>query len=194
MDEAAEGRVILCRDGKYRWVGEKSLHMDLSVLFTILKIFIVISVFMGLLILILDRDITAALTIMGIMIALLSVLSVIGYIIYGLIMGGSYCVRFTMDDRGVMHEQHEKQVKKAKAIAELTILVGALSKNPSVTGTGLTIRTRMYSEFRKVRKASLDRRHRTIRLDGNEVYVDEKDIDMVWSFIRQRCIKAKIVE
>ena len=185
-------RVTLCEDGRYRWVFEKSLYRDLSILFLILKIFSAIALGMGILILILDRDPKVALELTAGMIAVMSVLTVLGYFLYAVIMGGSYCVTFTMDDRGVMYEQHERQVKKAKVISELTVLVGLLSKNPTTAGIGMSVRTKMYSEFRKVHRIRIDRKHRTIHLDGNEVYAADDDIDMVWGFIRERCTKAEV--
>ena len=184
-------RVTLCSDGKYRWVYEKNLYRDLSVLFLILKIFGAICLFMGLFILVLDRDVKAFVTMTGVMFLIMAVLSVIGYLVYALMMGGSYCVSFTMDEKGVEHAQHEKQVKKARLIAELTVLAGLMARSPSVAGTGLMVRTRMYSEFRKVRYLSLDRKKNTIHVDGNEVYAPAEDLDTVWEFIRTRCPKAE---
>jgi len=184
-------RVTLCSDGKYRWVYEKDLYHDLSVLFLVIKIFGAISVFMGFFILVLDRDVKAALFLTGTMFLVMAVLSVIGYFVYALMMGGSYCVTFTMDERGVEHAQHAKQVEKATAISRLTILAGALSGNPTAAGIGLEVRTRMYSEFRRVRFLSLDRRHNTVHVDGNEVYAPAEDLDIIWEFIRARCPRAE---
>ena len=184
-------RVTLCSDGKYRWVYEKDLYRDLSVLFLILKIFGAISVFMGFFILVLDRDVKAALFLTGTMFMVMAVLSVIGYFVYALMMGGSYCVTFTMDEKGVEHAQHANQVEKATAISRLTVLAGALSRNPTVAGIGLEVRTRMYSEFRRVRYLSIDRRHNTVHVDGNEVYTPAEDLDIVWEFIRARCPRAE---
>ena len=187
-------RVTLCSDGKYRWVYEKDLYRDLSVLFLILKIFGAISIFMGVFILVLDRDVKAALFLTGVMFLVMAVLSVIGYFVYALMMGGSYCVTFTMDEKGVEHAQHAKQVEKAEAISHLAVIAGILSRNPTVAGIGLEVRTRMYSEFRKVRYLSLDRKKNTIHVDGNEVYAPAEDLDTVWEFIRTRCPKAKMEE
>ena len=184
-------RLTLCSDGKYRWVYEKDLYRDLSVLFLILKIFGAISVFMGFFILVLDRDVKAALFLTGTMFMVMAVLSVIGYFVYALMMGGSYCVTFTMDEKGVEHAQHANQVEKATAISRLTVLAGALSRNPTVAGIGLEVRTRMYSEFRRVRYLSIDRRHNTVHVDGNEVYAPAEDLDIVWEFIRARCPRAE---
>ena len=184
-------RVTLCSDGKYRWVYEKDLYRDLSVLFLILKIFGAISIFMGVFILVLDRDVKAALFLTGVMFLVMAVLSVMGYFVYTLMMGGSYCVTFTMDERGVENAQHAKQVEKATAISRLTVLAGALSGNPTAAGIGLEVRTRMYSEFRRVRFLSLDRRHNTVHVDGNEVYAPEEDLEIVWEFISARCPRAE---
>ena len=107
-------RVTLCSDGKYRWVYEKDLYHDLSVLFLVIKIFGAISVFMGFFILVLDRDVKAALFLTGTMFLVMAVLSVIGYFVYALMMGGSYCVTFTMDERGVEHAQHANRWRRLR--------------------------------------------------------------------------------
>ena len=39
MDESPGDRVTMCQDGKYRWVYERSLYRDLSILFLIIKVF-----------------------------------------------------------------------------------------------------------------------------------------------------------
>ena len=187
-------RVTLCKDGKYRWVYEKSLYRDLSVLFLIIKIFAAISLVMAVLFLIIDRNVVAAAEVACGMILLMTALSVAGYFLYAAIMGGSYCVSFTMDEKGVTHQQHEKQVKKAKVISELCIIAGVLSKSPGVAGTGMMIRTRMYSDFRRVRSLEMVRKRNTIHVDGNEVYAPDEDLDKVWDFIREHCPKAEVKE
>ena len=184
-------RVTLCSDGKYRWVYEKDLYRDLSVLFLILKIFGAICLFMGLFILVLDRDVKAFVTMTGVMFLIMAVLSVMGYFVYALMMGGSYCVTFTMDEKGVEHAQHAKQVEKATAISHLAVIAGALSGNPTAAGIGLEVRTCMYSEFRRVRYLSIDRKHNTVHVDGNEVYAPAEDLDTLWEFIRARCPRAE---
>ena len=185
-------RTISCEGGVYRWTYEKSLFSDLSILFLIIKIFAAISICMGLIDLILNRDILMALELTGIMILIMGVLSVLGYFVYAIMMGGAYIVEFTMDDKGLMHRQHEKQAKKARGIAGAAAIAGAAGGSRGALAAGAAVRTEMYSSFRNVRKLRLDRRHNTIHLDGNQAYVWDEQIDMVWSYIKQHCPDAQI--
>ena len=185
-------RVTLCDDGRYRWVYEKNLYRDLSILVLLLKVFAIVFVIFGLFMLLVTQDVMTTLKITGGVMVLIIILCIIGYLIYAVVMDGAYCVTFTMDEKGVTHAQHEKQVKKAEAIAALTVLVGLLARNPTAAGAGMIMRTTMYSDFRKVKVISLKRKKNTIHLDGNQVYAKDEDIDMVWEFIKIRCTNAKV--
>ena len=107
--------VVLCTDGKYRWVYEMKLLTDFWVLGTILKIFGGIigagAVIFLLVELFGSHDYLGVLKMVGIMSAILLSLSVIGYLVYAAIMGGTYCVVYTMDDKGILQEQQMKQAR-----------------------------------------------------------------------------------
>jgi hypothetical protein len=108
-------------------------------------------------------------------------------------MGGKYCVVFTMDEKGVKHAQHKAQVKKATLLSELTVLAGVMAKNPTIAGVGKnSARTEMYTKFSKVSEIRVDRKHETIRIGGNEVYVKEEDFDFVLGYIEEHCPKATV--
>ncbi len=194
--------VFLCNDGKYRWVYEKNLYRDLSILFLILKIFGVICAILWvfyLTITLIDSydavqdfiDVTAFNLKMYLLIA---VLSIIGYFLYAVIMGGKYCVLFIMDDEGIMHAQQKHQVKKATLLSELTLLVGVLAKNPTVSGIGMnSARTKMYTKFSHVSEIKIVRKKETIHISGNEVYARPEDLDFVLEYISDHCPRAEII-
>ena len=185
-------RMISCDGGVYRWTYEKSLYSDLSILFLILKIFIGISLVMGLIDLIVNRDIGMALEMTGIMILIMGTLSIIGYFVYAVMMDGAYIVEFTMDEYGLMHRQLEKQAKKARKIAGAAAIAGAAGGSRGAIAAGATVRTEMYSSFKDVGRLRLDRKHNTIHLDGNQAYVWDGQIDMVWNYIKEHCPNAHI--
>ena len=45
----------------------------------------------------------------GIMAGIFLVLSVLGYLLYAAIMGGKYCMIYSMDDAGILQEQQPRQ-------------------------------------------------------------------------------------
>ena len=192
--------VFLCRDGKYRWVYERSLYRDLSVLFLIIKVFGAIVFIMWIIymvILLFDSadagDLVNATVFNFGMFLLLCALSVAGYFLYAVMMGGVYCVVFTMDEKGVLHEQHKAQAKKAGLIAEITILVGVMAGRPTTVGIGMnSMRSKMYSKFSKVDRIRTERRKHIIHVDGNEVYARDEDFDFVLEYICEHCPKARI--
>lgn len=191
--------VFLCGDGKYRWVYERSLYKDLSILFLIIKIFGAIIFIMWIIYMLIlvsagegFDDIVEATKFNFLMFLLMCGLSVAGYFLYAAIMGGAYCVVFTMDEVGVLHEQHERQAKKAQLVSEITMLVGILSKNPTAVGIGMnSMRSSMYTKFSKVREIKVERKKNIIHLAGNEVYARDEDFDFVLEFIQEHCPKAK---
>ena len=192
--------VFLCRDGKYRWVYERSLYRDLSVLFLIIKVFGAIVFIMWIIymvILLFDSadagDLVNATVFNFGMFLLLCALSVTGYFLYAVMMGGVYCVVFTMDEKGVLHEQHKAQAKKAGLIAEITILVGVMAGRPTTVGIGMnSMRSKMYSKFSKVDRIRTERRKHIIHVDGNEVYARDEDFDFVLEYICEHCPNARI--
>ena len=192
--------VFLCKDGKYRWVYERSLYRDLSILFLIIKVFGAIVFIMWIIymaILLFDsadaKDLLNATVFNFGMFLLMCALSVAGYFLYAAIMGGVYCVVFTMDDKGVLHEQHKAQAKKARLIGEITMFVGAMAGRPGTVGIGMnSMRSKMYSKFSKVDKIRTERRKHIIHVDGNEVYARDEDFDFVLEFITEHCPKAQV--
>ena len=192
--------IALCNDGKYRWVYEKSLYRDLSILFLLFKIFGAIVGIMWLIYVVIflfesGTDDLWGITVFNLeMLLLIYGLVIVGYFLYAAIMGGKYCVVFTMDEKGVNHAQHKAQVKKATLLSEITMLAGAMAGKPGVVGTGaMAARTEMYTKFSQVKTIKANRTRNTIHLGGNEVYARDEDFDFVLGYIERHCPKAVLV-
>ena len=130
----------------------------------------------------------------GIFVVGMTVIVAVSVLIYAAIMGGKYCVLFEMDDQGVRHIQHPKQIKKAQALADLAVLAGFATCNLSVMGMGMNgSRTEMYSEFGNVRSVKACRRRNLIKVNGllnhNQVYTEKEDFDFVLNYISSRVPK-----
>ena len=186
-----------CADGKYRWRYEMSLFKNPTVFILVYKIlfFIFLGIFLFVtLIEIKNHDsffesLLINGRIFGIVFAVMTGITILGYLLYAAIMGGKYIVDFTMDENGVLHKQAFAQAKKAKKIGMLTSLAGAASGRPSVAGAGLvSTRTEMYSEFKKVKKIKAYPRRNVIKLNApfnkNQVYASKEDFDFVLEFIK----------
>jgi len=190
--------IFLCNDGKYRWVYEKSLFRDPSILFLLFKVMgitVLIIWAMFMFFFILDSadlsELAEATKFTLMMFGVILILCCIGYLLYALIMGGSYCVVFTMDEKGVLHSQQNSQVKKANIMSELVMLMGAASGNPTFVGTGmLSTRSEMYTKFSSVRTIKTNRKWNTIHLGGNQVYARDEDFDFVLEYIQDHCPNA----
>ena len=200
MTNEPSEEVIRYADGKYRWVYEKSLFRDPSILLLVLKVLgitVLIIWAFYMIVLFMDsaspEDMWEATKFNLLMFLVIMALGCAGYLLYAVIMGGKYCVVFTMDEKGVKHAQYKAQVKKATLLSEMTVLAGVMAKNPTVAGVGKnSARTEMYTKFSGVSEIRVDRKHETIRIGGNEVYVKEEDFDFVMGYIEEHCPKATV--
>ena len=102
--------ITLGEDGVYRWVYELNLYTNPTIFFLLLKICGGVGLGLWGLLLLLAAvegnfvrefsDITKV----SILFTLgFFALILVGYLVYGLIMGGKYCVLFAMDEAGVNH-------------------------------------------------------------------------------------------
>ena len=197
--------IMLCTDGKYRWSYELNLFKNPTVIILVWKIFFFIC--LGLLILtsifrlgesdFFFAGLLSQLKVFGIMLAIMTGLTLLGYLVYAAINGGKYCVLFEMDEEGVCHTQMTKQVKKAEMISFLTVLAGLASKNLTTVGAGLnaSAKTSMYSEFAKVKKVKSYKRRGLIKVnmtfEKNQVYTSKADFDFVNNYILEHCPNLK---
>ncbi len=203
-DPHASKNVVLCMDGKYRWVYEVNLFKDFWVLGYMYKIFGGIILGMGVIYFIIqlfgDHEYRFVLEMVGIMCGIFLVLGLIGYLVYAAIMGGKYCVVYTMDDKGILSEQQPKQAKKANIIADLLVLAGALSGNLTTVGMGLSSarKTSMHTTFAGTKKLKGVARRGLIKMDSlfshDRTYCEQEDFNFVWNYVKSRCEGAKITE
>lgn len=203
-DPHVSKNVVLCTDGKYRWVYEVNLFKDLSILGLLYKVF---GITIGILVVIFflvelfdGHNYMFVLEMAGILIGIFAVLCIVGYLIYAAVMGGKYCVVFTMDDKGILHEQQAKQAKKANIISDLTVLAGILAGNITTIGIGLTNkgRTSMRTSFKGTKKIVAAPKQNLIKLvfglEHNRVWCEPEDFNFVWNYIKSRCEGAQITE
>ncbi len=193
---------ILSQDGKgnYRWLYETSLYRNPVYLFLICKIFFFIWIGTALFILMIGglwRDPLDTILSLGLAVIyvglFIMVLITFSYYIYALLMGGKYSVLFVMNSKGVSHTQLASQFKKAKKIATIATVVGAVSGKPGVTGAGMLAMGggSMYTEFKKVRSMKYNRRYCMIKLRSsdltcNQIQTAPQDFDFVLKFIEER--------
>ena len=196
------GDVVLCDDGKYRWVYELNLLTNPTVFLLVWKILFFI--FLGIFAVVLASDairygaakLAENLRFLLYFFLGMTAVTALGYLLYAAVMGGKYCVMFEMDEKGVNHRQMPHQVKKAQALADLTALAGLAAGRPGVAGAGLNAsRTEMYTAFADVRRIKAYPARRLIklneRLSHNQVYAGQEDFDFVLDYITARCHNLK---
>lgn len=204
----AMANIVQDKQGAYRWVYEFNLFTNPTILFTVLKILLGI-VGAGVLVLLISMipdlangsasadDVWDAVRFGGFFVLLFLVLACVGYVAYALMQGGKYCVVFTMDERGITHEQLPKQYKKAQVVSALNVVAGIATGNPTQVGIGITSgRNALSSDFSAVRSIKGSRALRTIKVNEplakNQVYVEAEDYDFVFDFIVSHCPNATV--
>ena len=197
--------VRLCNDGKYRWAYEMHLLKNHTIFLTVLKVMMIsigIVWLFGLMVALFQGDLDKEYFIFwtrttAIIVGIFVGLAIISMLIMAAILKGKYVVLFEMDEKEVVHIQMPRQVKKAEVIGFITVLVGAMAKNPTTMGTGLLAasKSRSSSEFANVRRVKAYRKRNLIKVNQlfnkNQVYVADEDFDFVYNFIKSRCINAK---
>lgn len=198
-------RVTQDQDGKYRWVYEMNLFKNPAIFFLIWKIFFFILVGIFGVVLIVDATswaktdptrITGDLKVFGYVLAGMTGLTLLGYLVYAVKMGGKYIVEFEMDEKGVNHAQTAAQAAKAKRMGRAAMIAGAATGNFGAAGAGVAAqRTEMYSQFDKVTSVRSKRLFHTIKvnepLNHNQVYACKEDYDFVLDYIRSHCPNLK---
>ena len=197
--------ITMCQDGKYRWVYELDLYKSSAVFHEVWRVIggiclvaAVISFVAGWMNGSFMDGLKAAVGTGGGAIAIMFVLTVIGYLVFALMVNGKYCVLFEMDEAGVNHKQQEKHVKKSELVGAITAIAGIASGRPGVAGTGIlaAARTSMYTSFDDVKELEFLPKQHLIRvnetLNRNQVYVEDEDFNFVADFLRVHCRNAKV--
>ena len=198
-------RVTLCQDGKYRWVYDVNLFTNPTVFFDVVKVMLLSLVIMVAIVLLigllggdLDWDLVKSMvTGFGLGSLFVIGLSLVGYLVYAIWVGGKYTVLFILDENEVVHKEFGKTLEKAKIIGELTMMAGAASGRVGTIGTGMLAksRTSMTTELKHVRRLIPRRWMNTIKvnqlLSKNRVYVKKEDFDFVYNFLCEHCVNRK---
>lgn len=199
-------RVKLCGDGKYRWIYKMSTLKNPTMMIRMGKILgvtlLVIYIIAQLASLIGEGEKPFLQTVEMLVPAILIILAVyiVSYLLWVLLCGGTYVCAFEMDDAGILHAQGQNKTEKQKLIEQMTVLLGAVSPVIGVLGSGLTaaVNSSWKSNFFAVTSLKAKRRYNAIYLNEpgckNIIYVDDRDFDFVWNFIKARCDKAKTNE
>ncbi len=198
--------IVLCNDGKYRWMYSMSLLKNPTVLFSIWKafgltagimfvLFFFIDLFSGNL----DAFFGGAFKVLFIGLLIVFVLSLLGYGIYAAILGGEYQVIFEMGEDKIYHIHAPKQFRKAQKSAIILGLIGVMSGNLTLMGESLYVGTNnaVSSTYRDVKKVRSVRKRNVIYVSElfmkNQIYVEDEDFDFVENFIKSRCVNAKLL-
>lgn len=198
-------RVMLCKDGKYRWIHEVNMFKNPSILLDVWKVLgitmLIVIVIVGFILVISgDLDVDGMLGMgkaMLITAAIMAVLSIIGYLVYALIAGGKYIVLFTLDEKEVVHQQMPRSAKKGQIIGDLAILAGLATGRMGTIGTGMLAksRTSMTTTLSDVKRLTPCPRMNMIKvnetLSKNRVYVCKEDFFLVYNFLCEHCMNAK---
>ena len=138
-EEKVTSRVTLCPDGKYRWAYEVNLYRNPTILIDLVKaiayiflamyvFFFIIGVFDGNIRIRSWEDLWTNLwgeAVMFFLMALfLIAIAVISYYIGARGSGGVYTAQFEMDEKGVLHAQMAKEVKKQQVVNEIAAIAG----------------------------------------------------------------------
>ena len=198
-------RVTLCHDGKYRWVYEYPMLKNPVIFFTIMKVFCLCALVPALVTFFSDlrysgfvASFLTSAKVFLLIVAIVGVLTFIGYLIVAISYGWKYVVVFVMDEEGVEHMQQPKQFKKAQMIGIVTALAGGHTGNVGRVGQGLLAASHgsLYSKFCVVKSIKGNPRSQVIKVNSllakNQIYVPSEDYDFVWEYITARCPKAKI--
>lgn len=192
-------------DGKYRWVYKLHMLKTHSIIQDVFWALFITAFITWLIIFCIQlfsgemswESFLFSLGMIGLVLAILLVLSIPAYLIVAAVYGWYYTVNFTMDEEGITHEQEPRQMKKAQALGCLTVVVGLLARRPSTVGAGLIAGSRsiLYSRFSKVKEVKAKRRQHLIKvnetLNHNRIYVSDEEFDFVYDFICSHCKKVK---
>ena len=205
MDKNYRGKdVLLCNDGKYRWVYEMNMLTNPTIFLTVFKIFfwIILAGWLvfGLFLYLIHGDVAGFLA-MGkallVALGVMAVLTALGVLGVAALYGGKYVVLFEMDETEVKHIQMPRQVRKAEVVGLITAVVGLAAKRPTTAGAGLLSagKSSTTSVFEHVRRVVPRRALHLIKvnqlLNKNQIYVPDEDFDFVYEFIKSRCKNAK---
>lgn len=198
--------IMMCPDGKYRWVYELDMYKSSAIIKEVWRAFLIAGLIVAAMLAVfslIEGDSLAETVrfvgeVMAILFGIFLVLSILSYLIYAFLINGKYCVLFEMDEYGINHKQHEKQVKKSQLIGAIATIAGAATGRPGMAGTGIlaAARTSMYTGFDDVKELEILPKEHLIRVNEtlcrNQVYAEEEDFAFVANYIKEHCKNAKM--
>ncbi len=190
-------------DGTLCWTYSQSLWSNPTILYTVLKVVLIVALLVtlfigGLSVVEGDFDIGETLMIGGGMAVGMTVLSLLGYAVYAAISGGRYNMLFFMNDAIVVHTVLPREASRGDRINDMAVIVGALTGNPTLAGMGLANygRNSMTSNFTEVKSIVRDRSHDLIKVragfEFNQIYASPAQYDFVLSHIASRCPAVRV--
>lgn len=196
--EQVTPNIYLGTDGKYHWYYEYKLMKNPTIFYTTMKVLWFSMFLVYLFVLSLDLfggspswkgvfDITKG---FACLMLVMLVVGWLGYALFALIHGWSYCVMFEMDEHGVTHTQMPQQFKKAQALSLVEILAGIATRRPGMVGQGMITASRqgMYSSWSTVKNIEIIRRRNVIKVNEklfhNQVYAEKEDFEFVENYIK----------
>ena len=191
-------------NGNFYWYYNMNLAKNLTVLFTVWKVLLVVSVILTILLQVGFFFADGRFDLGFLKFSLLYftpgllILVTIAYVVYAIIMKSSYIVVFEMNEHGISHTQLASQSKKAQVIGALATLAGAQAGSASLMSTGILAGSRnsIYTTFNKVNSVTVKRNRNVIHLKErpfyNQIYVDKEHYDLILEYILERVpAKAK---
>lgn len=190
--------VRLCADGKYRWVYEMGMFTNPTIFWTVLKVLggVWIAIWIVEVLVRGFEDFLPSLKVFAIVMAVIVVISFLGYLVVAIMYGGKYVVLFEMDEKEVSHIQMPRQYKKAQVMGWITAMAGLSSGSLSTAGAGMLAASKNSSTsvLANVRKVKAYRRRHLIKvnqlLNKNQVYASDADFDFVYNFLKSYCPNA----
>ncbi|MBR0139464.1 MAG: zinc ribbon domain-containing protein [Firmicutes bacterium] len=200
-----DSSIIHTADGKYRWVYEEKLLLDFEYLVKWLRLSLGLGcagliawIVLGVMGKKAISDIFAPWKIGLYILAALVVIPLILHIARAAKKGWKRVYLFEMDDKGFINAPQEKGVTKATAEEWTKAMVGLNAGSSTTAGSGFLQATQNIKKtnFDKVRSVrALRSRHQiTVKeaFSRNELLVEDKDMDFVWSYVTSRSKRAKV--
>lgn len=188
---------------KHSWQYEIDLLRDISIIMTVWKIFSLCASFPTIVVMLAELfDGSSIILVFWIPLKIYAVvwgistalLFISYYLVFVPMHRGKYRIIFKMDHKGISHIVAKNQMKKARKVALLGILVGIFSRSPMVAGSSIISGTRnsMYTSFDGVTKIVLYRKKNKIKLvedhiARNIIYTAPEDFEAVSGYIIGRC-------
>jgi hypothetical protein len=129
---------------------------------------------------------------------LIAVLFLLTTLLLILVFGGTYDVRFRVDEKGILCENQPRQAKKVKAMSKITVLLGLFARNPTVMGTGMIggSRIQVMLAWKNIKKIKYYNRDMSILLSGGfgdkiAVFCTDENFDKLKTLISERAVNVK---